>query len=66
MARDVEASSLVLSLQVEEVKTLLGVPETEDVQSDGSGVLQYELPGSYYLQIEIVGGRAYAASVLDW
>lgn len=66
MAYGLQQSSIIESMTVSEVKRLLGEPETEDVNAAGDGVIQYELPVGYYLEIPIVDGRAYSPSVHDW
>ena len=66
MAYGLQQSSIVESMTVSEVKRLLGEPETEDVNAAGDGVIQYELPAWYYLEIAIVDGLADSPSVQDW
>jgi hypothetical protein len=66
MAYGLQQSSIVESMTVSEVKGLLGEPETEDVNAVGDGVLQYDLPAGYYLEIGILDGRAGLPSVNDW
>ena len=65
MAYDIQDASRVESLTVNEVKELLGDAEMEDINSDGDGALQYDLPLGYYLEVTISGGRCASADVID-
>lgn len=66
MAYGIAQSSVVESMTVDQAIELLGAPDDKTIYSSGDGVLDYNLPVGYYMQVELVGGRVHSVSVHDW